>query len=366
MKISRKTICDLVESKVREDPAYAAAMKKDNRWLQVNVAVMDTEAIIEKLRSFGVPFGRAQFEKDLRGMESADRLSTQWARLPTCTAKETDDDFLFLAAMELRKRLLPDLITPEALDDWMQEGYRLSKEGKPIEAARVWLKVWRAIQSRMTGTGHTTAEADDLVRGTQCVFNWCQDFQIELCNAGLKDPAFFRECAEYCRAFVETFSGEGDLLPGFRRYEVEARFAMGEREQAEGMFESLIREDRSDAWNYILWADQYWLKGGAQAHRDFARAEAIYLRALEEPRLDDTTAVHERLAEMYREWGKPDLAERHEMLAEEGAEDKDPGEPVFSITRGGGGEEEGLKVNRNAPCTCGSGKKFKKCCGRSR
>jgi uncharacterized protein YecA (UPF0149 family) len=28
-------------------------------------------------------------------------------------------------------------------------------------------------------------------------------------------------------------------------------------------------------------------------------------------------------------------------------------------------QRQGAKVGRNDPCSCGSGKKFKKCCGRS-
>jgi preprotein translocase subunit SecA len=44
-------------------------------------------------------------------------------------------------------------------------------------------------------------------------------------------------------------------------------------------------------------------------------------------------------------------------------------QPVF-YSHGGDGEEktvkrEGKKVGRNQPCTCGSGKKYKKCCGKS-
>ena len=47
-----------------------------------------------------------------------------------------------------------------------------------------------------------------------------------------------------------------------------------------------------------------------------------------------------------------------------------PEEPVFFMNRGGEDAmpdpEKGKKVGRNDPCPCGSGKKYKKCCGREK
>jgi preprotein translocase subunit SecA len=43
-----------------------------------------------------------------------------------------------------------------------------------------------------------------------------------------------------------------------------------------------------------------------------------------------------------------------------------PETPVIFMNRGDDGpqEQKGGKIGRNDPCPCGSGKKYKKCCGR--
>lgn len=55
-------------------------------------------------------------------------------------------------------------------------------------------------------------------------------------------------------------------------------------------------------------------------------------------------------------WAPPEEGEPAEGEDAEGAapEEIDPGEPIINPTR---------NVGRNDPCPCGSGKKFKKCCG---
>jgi uncharacterized protein YecA (UPF0149 family) len=74
--------------------------------------------------------------------------------------------------------------------------------------------------------------------------------------------------------------------------------------------------------------------------------------------LRDSIYVVEGLLNLYEEMGKPDSADEfRKILSEmqpaepEGTEDSKPG-PVRAV-----------KVGRNEPCPCGSGKKHKKCCG---
>ncbi|MFW6113178.1 MAG: SEC-C metal-binding domain-containing protein, partial [Thermodesulfobacteriota bacterium] len=51
-------------------------------------------------------------------------------------------------------------------------------------------------------------------------------------------------------------------------------------------------------------------------------------------------------------------------------EEARPAEQQLSFSHGDGGESpqpaqrQQKKVGRNAPCPCGSGKKYKKCCGK--
>ena len=86
------------------------------------------------------------------------------------------------------------------------------------------------------------------------------------------------------------------------------------------------------------------------------------LRSSAEPLSDD-----ELLAKL-RDFGRPDEARqfgeqaerlRHEPLPPAARPVPPPGNPAPPA----GNIARRVKVGRNAPCPCGSGKKFKKCCG---
>jgi hypothetical protein len=44
-------------------------------------------------------------------------------------------------------------------------------------------------------------DAERVFSGTQSLYNWCQDLEMELWNAGLEDTSFFRKRLEFCREF---------------------------------------------------------------------------------------------------------------------------------------------------------------------
>jgi preprotein translocase subunit SecA len=72
-------------------------------------------------------------------------------------------------------------------------------------------------------------------------------------------------------------------------------------------------------------------------------------------KIESMAAVHQEL-EAFR---APGAAERAVMSVETGAGERADERPKAKPIR------VGEKVGRNDPCPCGSGKKYKKCCGRS-
>jgi hypothetical protein len=135
-----------------------------------------------------------------------------------------------------------------------------------------------------------------------------------------------------------------------RRAIAEAHYKLGESREGEAVFRTLTEEHSAWAWGWIGWAEQYGSYGESE-NRDALRGIAILKEALGVPELEERDAVLERLEDLYLEAGLTQEAEAVEtaMRGSSGAA------PATSAKAG--------KPGRNDPCSCGSGKKYKKCCG---
>jgi len=93
----------------------------------------------------------------------------------------------------------------------------------------------------------------------------------------------------------------------------------------------------------------------------YARAEAIYQRALAVPTLEDRADVLERLADLYAEQGDAHQAEAwRQQAAAEGRPwlERLWPEPAVTPSVVAGASH---KLGRNERCWCGSGLKYKRC-----
>jgi len=131
---------------------------------------------------------------------------------------------------------------------------------------------------------------------------------------------------------------------------------------AEDRYEALIARLPTFAWGYIGLADCYWLGPEPTPEpKQYARAEAIYQRALAVPELEERDAVCERLADLYDEQGDAEQAERwRQEAAAEGDTWREAPWPTVAVTPSvlAGASH---KLGRNEPCWCGSGVKYKRC-----
>jgi hypothetical protein len=145
-----------------------------------------------------------------------------------------------MATIALWERLAPDVVNMEMIDDEMQRGYNLLEEGETCKACDVWLHVWELIKQKLTSKMTTTDMFDEIFSGTQSLFSWCDDFEMELWNAGLKNPEYLRKRIRICQEFHTQFSDEDELtLRNFYRAEAESYWHLGEIETAEKKFKDL-------------------------------------------------------------------------------------------------------------------------------
>ena len=76
------------------------------------------------------------------------------------------------------------------------------------------------------------------------------------------------------------------------------------------------------------------------------KGEQLLLKALNNPGLRDREDVEERLLDLYSESGETEKFEK-----------------VKAMLNNKNKVSKKIKIGRNEPCPCGSGKKYKKCCG---
>jgi hypothetical protein len=288
------------------DPDFRRRLLKriEEGWTYEKIEPMSTDEIFARLNRLGISVTPEDYRAAAQRHESVQHLADEWyAQFTLRPEGRYDDDFVWMAATILWKRLVPDRISFEQIDERMQDGYSLLEVNRTTEACDAWWQVWEWIKDKATPERNTMQALNDAYRGTQLISNWCDHFEMELGNAGIQDPKYHQLRIRYCQEFLETFSDVDWLTQGnFLRAEAEAHWRFGEIETAEAKFEALIQANPDWAWGYIGWADMYWLFH--HGPKDYARAKRILQRALGQPGLEDREVVLDRLKKLRSERAK--------------------------------------------------------------
>jgi hypothetical protein len=122
------------------------------------------------------------------------------------------------------------------------------------------------------------------------------------------------------------------------------------------LFQSWLDADPRWGWGWIGWSDCYSdLRPLADGQVDLARAEELLLLGFDQLGVRDQDDIADRLAWLYEKTSRLDEARRWRDLGRqpEGGRRRNA---ASAVVRADG-------VARNAPCPCGSGRKYKRCCG---
>ena len=284
----------------RADPVEAARF-----WTIGRVAALETTEILSKLCEIGVDGSPEAFRPLTDDTTSAWEVSSAWReqlrRARSGPIPRHDDDFLGLAACELWKRTCPDRPSQEMLDDWMQEGYALWEEHQVERACERWQWVWEVIRARLTPQMRTCADTEVVFNGMQALHNWVQDFQLELRNLAVRDPARATDAVSFAMEVLAQFPDEEELFDiNFRTDLGEALFLAGRADEGERVFLQLIDDYPDHPAGYARLADNlgFGLRPGDEPV-DKERAIALLERALARP-VQDPGAwdVRRRLEEL--------------------------------------------------------------------
>ena len=269
----------------------------------------------------------------------------------------------------------PELVNPKYidLDSNMQLGYKYNQEKDYTETIKVWNTVWNDLMDAMQKDFiKTFRQFDKIYKGTQFVSNWVNDFEDCLCyvvsnahDAEVLDV--YGKMRIHLNEQIQNFIDKDDELSSenAKRAIAETHFLMGNIKIGEKLFENYLSANPEWGWGWIGWSDQYWLCKGECA--DYKRGEEILLKALNVPGLKDRDSAVDRLLELYGESEQDEkLKALEKKFKQEDEEIKKRKKELYSGLDkriSDLNQAVSAKVGRNEPCPCGSGKKYKKCCG---
>ncbi len=377
----------IYEREVQQD----ASLRKQGgeRPLRVHAKHLTDEELLAKLRTFGIEIDRSWLERNCAWALSAEEIAG--ALMKQSRSRGQQSDWIWICVTTLWRRWLPEQPSFEELDDKMQTGYELLASSDVEAACRIWLEAWNDAVRLLDKAGiKSIADFDKRFGGTQSLYNWIQDLENELWNAGLRERQFHSARIALCEEGLRRFRPCDDLMTDNRRRALaESYFELGETEKAEALYREWLDADPCWGWGWIGWSDCYWFTRTGKV--DLNRREQILRKGFAITRVRDRADIAGRLAGLCEKQGRDQEAKEFRRQSERGA----PVEVSRTVSSSGkvlrqktqlnlGGAGLPLselssvaemmretptmsiarqKVGRNEPCPCGSGKKFKKCCG---
>jgi len=250
--------------------------------------------------------------------------------------------------------------TYKEIDDKIQRGYDFLSKRQTTKACDEWLGAWESVKTLFSETkAKDIYELDEMHPFTQCIGNYAQDLEAELHNAGLDDPSYHEKRIQYCTELLEYCGKERLTNENTRRAIAEAYSELGDMDTCGRFFEEWLRDDPNWGWGYIGWSDCWYLFKSSPG--DPEKAEQILLQGLSQPELRDRIDVVQRLIDINDndQLQRPDKVHEYKTLLHKLM----PTASKTSMYYKPSPIIKQAKPGRNEPCPCGSGKKYKKCCG---
>jgi len=232
------------------------------------------------------------------------------------------------------------------IDTQISNGYDYLMKRQSKECCDEWLSAWLGIKTIFQESGAKDIfELDNIYPWTDFISNYVQDLEAELHNAGLVDAKYHQKRIEYSQELLGYCGDDGLITENTRRAVAETYAELGDYNECDKLFNGWLETDPDWGWGYIGWSDCYYLfKRSLKNHE---KAEQILMKGLSQPHLRDRADVVERTVALYEHMEDPEKVRIYKKQMNDLKQ-----HPVKEV-----------KVGRNAPCPCGSGKKYKRCCG---
>jgi hypothetical protein len=235
----------IVERQRAADAAYRK--QAAGKVLRSDAKLLTDGDLLSKLRSFGIDLDRSSLERLCGQALSAEEIARPLLDQRTFHGKhqQMESDWIWICLSALWQRWLPDQPCFELLDDKMQAGYDLLASGGAPAACRIWLEAWNDVLRIFDKSGmQSIQEFDERFGGTQSLFNWIQDLEDELWNAGPEDRQFLTARIAMCEEGLRRFRTDDELLTENRRRALaETYYELGETASAEALYRGWLHLD---------------------------------------------------------------------------------------------------------------------------
>ena len=249
-------------------------------------------------------------------------------------------------------------------DEWdhlVQAGYEAQENQNDGGMIIFWWKAWELFQKIIKNAEYKISvsgimESQDYKYPIDA---WLQDLEMELGNAGEHEKRM-----EFCQRILEMLDWNYDDDSCFKNAIGEELYAMGKPAQGREWFESWLKKEphNQNALNVFSWCVQE--QEGAEEAYSIIRREVIGIACtMSNDLLFDRARLLAQQLELKEDlkWIESQLAAFQESL--ENAYTYNDLYDDFKMPVQQPIVKE-KKIYPNDPCTCGSGKKYKKCCGR--
>ena len=247
-------------------------------------------------------------------------------------------------------------------DDLIQKGYESFENHKATEGFFFWQDAWIIFCSIMEQTQeiNTLYDLMDELDYVYPIDNWLQDYEMELGNAGK-----YEERMEFCQKVLEIFDWQEEDDSCFRCGIGDSLFREGKTAEACEYYKTWLDEDPQNtiginSFSWILFesgdAGKAYevIRGAIWGAPCYVDNSILFMRAKQLAdyvgKEDDSKWYQQQLDKFEESIGK------WEMSDDDFFDEFTMPKQIPFV--------KGVKIYPNDPCPCGSGKKYKKCCGK--
>lgn len=251
----------------------------------------------------------------------------------------------------------------EQVGELIENGQTAQLNGNQTAMIDNWLLAWEKMKENLQAVGASigVSELDESTDYEYDFEGWLQDMELELAEAGENEKRL-----QFCREVLQAFDWEADDDGGYKMAVGECLYALGEAKEGQEWFLSWLKrephnEDALNGYSKCLASSGKEGEALALLEKEIGR-KACNL---------DNEMLFEFAAYLAGRLGQPEKEKRYqkqrddfmkELEAAIEEADDDVFDEFFEAPSKTIVKEK--KVYPNEPCPCGSGKKYKKCCGR--
>lgn len=259
----------------------------------------------------------------------------------------------------------------DEISELVQAGYEALAENRYPVMTRKWMAAWELVKEmvRQAEVLPSIAALDEATDYEYELESWLQDMEMELFNAGEHEKRL-----QFCTEILELFDWEYNDYGGFKMAVGESLYALGRQAEGEQWFTQWLKTEPHS---------QDALGGYSRCLMSEGKAEKAFEMLKKEVGDQDCTwdndilfvCLMECAARLGKVEEKDDYQRKYDQFQKEIENDiggdwelpfHDYAMPNMVSTAMPVQQPivKSPKIYPNDPCPCGSGKKYKKCCGR--